>query len=145
MAFILQDANGIDHAISNNDTLCKALGLPLSNRQVVMVDECGQLISIGNNAGQIESNGQIIKSLRVGKPLAKAIDPDDAKIQQVSKHHNKIDQVKKIIFRKSASRSTDTVIVTKNSKGTLSKSHKHSPLLKLLGELETYKSSMGLA
>ncbi len=142
--FIFQDANGTNHAIEGAESMRKAMNLPCGARQIVVSDEQGQLVSLGNNADQIARNGQLIKSYRDGEALAKSIDPDDVKIQQASKHHNKIDQVKKIIFRKSASRSTDTVIVTKNSKGTLSKSHKHSPLLKLLDDLQDYKTSAGL-
>lgn len=127
MAFIFQDSNGIDHAINNNDTFCKAMRLSVSNRQVLMTDESGQLVSMGNTAEKLEHNGNLIKALRMGEPLTKAITAS-----QVSSGADILGN-KRIVFLKGAS--------TKPK--PLEKAFsRHSSLLSLLDELEQYKASL---
>ena len=132
MAFIFQDSNGIDHAINNNDTFCKAIGLPESNRKVLMTDESGQLVSMGNTAEKLEHNGNLIKALRMGEPLTKAITAS-----QVSSGADILGN-KRMVFLKGAS----TKPKSQKSKPLEKAFSRHSSLLSLLDELEQYKASL---
>ena len=106
---IFQDASGTEHQISGPESMRKAMG-DSAGRNVIMTDESGRVVSMGQNMHQLEANGQIIKALRAGGDA----DADDKKIQSAGKSHDKMPKVKKVL---------------------LIKSHKHSPLLKLLGDL----------
>jgi len=134
MAFIFQDSSGVDHAISNNDTFCKALGLPMSNRQVIMTDESGQLVSVGNTAGQLDHNGNLIKALRASEPLAKAMPTNG-----VATQGKDIFAGKRILFRKCTS------FPTLAKSEPLVKSHgRHDSVLSMLDELQSLKDAYGI-
>ena len=130
MAFIFQDSNGVDHAINNNDTFCKAMGLPQSNRQVLMTDEAGHLVSLGNTGEELLHNSNFIKALRMSEPLT-------ITASQVSSGADILGN-KCIVFLKGAS----TKPKAKKSKPLKKAFSRHGSLLSLLDELEQYKASM---
>ena len=132
MAFIFQDSNGVDHAINNNDTFCKAMGLPESNRQVLMTDESGRLVSMGNTAEKLEHNGNLIKALRMSEPLTKAITAGHL----INKGSDAL-KGKMVLFAKGTSAPS-----LKKSKPLEKAFGRHGSLLNLLDELEQYKASM---
>jgi hypothetical protein len=70
--FIFQDSSGRAHAIEGAESLHKAMGLPCSQRVVVMTDEAGQFVSAGRTAHDLGRNADLVKSLRDGEALAKA-------------------------------------------------------------------------
>ena len=136
MAFIFQDSNGVDHAINNNDTFCKAMGLPESNRQVLMTDESGQLVSMGNTAEKLEHTGNLIKALRIGEPFGEPLTKAIA-ASQISSGADILGN-KRIVFLKGAS----TKPKPKKSKPLKKAFSRHGSLLSLLDELEQYKASL---
>jgi len=140
MAFIFQDSSGVDHAISNNDTFCKALGLPMSNRQVIMTDESGQLVSVGNTAGQLDHNGNLIKALRASEPLAKAMPTNG-----VATQGKDIFAGKRMLFGKGTSFPSLKKSHTLAKSEPLVKSHgRHDSVLSMLDELQSLKDAYGI-
>ncbi|MEI6147228.1 MAG: hypothetical protein WCP66_12475 [Methylococcales bacterium] len=128
MAFIFQDSNGVDHAINNNDSFCKALNLPESNRLVLMTDESGQLVSMGNTAEKLEHNGNLIKALRMGEAITAS--------HLINKGSDAL-KGKMVLFAKGTSAPS-----LKKSKPLEKSFSRHSSLLSLLDELEQYKASL---
>jgi hypothetical protein len=129
------DTSGAEHQINSSETLRKAMG-ESAGRNVVMTDETGRLVSLGANMHQLEANELVVKALRAGG----AADADDKKIQSAGKSHDKMPKVKKVLLINKSLINT----FTKKKSEPLIKSHKNSPLLKLLGDLQDYKTSAGL-
>jgi hypothetical protein len=79
--FIFQDSSGHNHQIDGPESLHKAMGLPCSQRVVLMTNEVGQFVSAGRTASDLTRNGELVKSLRDGEQFAKAQKQDDKIIQ----------------------------------------------------------------
>jgi len=131
---LFYDANGVGHEINSPESMRKAVG-DSAGRNVIMTDESGQVVSMGQNMHQLEANGQIVKALRAGG----AADADDKKIQQAAKHHDKMPKVKKVLLINKSLINT----FTKKKPVPLIKSDRGG-LHRLLGELQDYKTSAGL-
>jgi|GEM_PF-1853725 len=131
---LFYDANGVGHEINSPESMRKAVG-DSAGRNVIITDESGQLVSMGQNMHQLEANAQVVKALRAGG----AADADDKKIQQAAKHHDKMPKVKKVLLINKSLMNT----FTKKKPEPLIKSDRGG-LHRLLGELQTYKASIGL-
>ena len=127
------DTNGTEHQINGSESIRKAMKQS-AGHSVIITDEAGQLVSAGNNMHQLEVNGQIVKALRAGG----AADADDKKIQQASKHHDKMPKVKKVL------------LLNKSFVNSLKKSEPliksdRGGLHKMLGELQSMHKAAGLS
>jgi len=131
---LFYDANGVGHEINSPEGVRKAMGNS-AGRDVLITDETGQLVSMGQNMHQLEANGQIVKALRAGG----AADADDKKIQSAGKSHDKMPKVKKVLLINKSLINT----FTKKKPVPLIKSDRGG-LHRLLDELQTYKASIGL-
>ena len=129
------DTNGTEHQINGSESIRKAMKQS-AGHSVIITDEAGQLVSAGNNMHQLEANGQIVKALRAGGTA----DADDKKIQQAAKHHDKMPKVKKVLLINKSFINT----LKKPEKNTKPFAKSHSTILAALGELQAYKTSIGL-
>ena len=132
---IFQDSSGTEHQINSPESMRKAMG-DSAGRNVIMTDETGQLVSMGANMHQLNANAQVVKALRAGG----AVDADDKKIRQASKHHDKMPKVKKVLLINKSFLNT----LKKPEKNTQPFAKSHSTILAALGELQAYKTSTGL-
>ena len=132
---IFQDSSGTEHQIDSPESMRKAMG-DSAGRNVIMTDETGQLVSMGANMHQLNANAQVVKALRAGG----AVDPDDKKIKQASKHHDKMPKVKRVLLINKSLINT----FTKKKSEPLIKSDRGG-LHKMLGELQSMHKAAGLS